>query len=170
MKMSKSVNGAGSPFRPGKLAILSVAAGALLALALPGWSQPVESGATIWQKAGCFNCHGNLAAGDGDAAYPPGPNLRRSRLDRDQLIETIACGRPSTAMPFHLRGAYTETACYGLPLGPPPDVPDGGQFSAEQIDMLADFLIENALGVTRITRENCAAFVGDANNPMCLQY
>ena len=154
----------------GKLAILSSAAGVILALALPAQAQQ-ENGATIWAQAGCFNCHGNLGAGDGDAAYPVGPNLRRSSLERDQLIETIACGRPSTAMPFHLKGAYTEVACYRLPLGEPPGVISGGEFSSEQVELLADFLLETVLGVPRITRENCAAFFGgNQNTPMCLQY
>jgi hypothetical protein len=170
-KMSNSMNAVRSRFGLGKLAILSSAAGVLLTLTATGQAQQPETGATIWSAAGCFNCHGNLAAGDGDAAYPVGPNLRRTSLDRDQLVETIACGRPSTAMPFHLKGAYTEVPCYGLPLGAPPGVTAGGEFSQEQIELLADFLMENVVGVTRITREACAAFFnGNQNAPLCLQY
>jgi hypothetical protein len=62
-------------------------------------------------------------------------------------------------------------ACFGLPLGEPPGVPAGPSFSAEQIELLADFLLEHVVGVSRITRENCAAFFGgNQNAPLCLQY
>jgi hypothetical protein len=132
---------------------------------------PQESGATIWQKGGCANCHGNLAAGDGDSAYPAGPNLRLTKLKRDGLIETISCGRPGTPMPFNLAGAYTQTPCYGIPLGPPTDVNRGAGFTAPQIAKLVDFLTTNVVGVTKITKENCAAFFdGDTNSPLCQQY
>jgi hypothetical protein len=33
-------------------------------------------------------------------------------LTREQIIETVNCGRPGTGMPFHLRGAYDATKCY----------------------------------------------------------
>ena len=130
-----------------------------------------ETGAMIWQKGGCTNCHGNLAAGDGDPSYPTGPNLRLTKLKRDQLVETISCGRPGTPMPFNLAGAYTQTACYGIPPGPPTGVNRGAGFTAPQIAKLVDFLTANVVGVTKITRENCAAFFdGDPNSPLCQQY
>jgi hypothetical protein len=132
---------------------------------------PEETGSTIWQKGGCFNCHGNLADGDGDPAYPVGPNLRATALGRDQLLETISCGLPSTPMPFNLAGAYTETPCYGLPLGEPPDVGRGAGLTAEQLLKLVDFLEEEVVGVRRITRENCGAFFGgNVDAPLCRQY
>ncbi len=144
--------------------------GTVVAFALP--SQAQEAGGAIWSREGCANCHGNLAAGDGDPAYPAGPNLRRTRLDRDQLIETIACGRPGTKMPANLKGAYSESACYGLPLGAQPaEVAGKGTMSAAQIATLADFLVKNVLGQTRITKQGCAAFNdGNVNAPECLQY
>jgi len=131
-----------------------------------------EDGGALWGKGGCANCHGNFAAGDGDAAYPQGPNLRQSKLTRDQLVETISCGRPGTAMPYNLAGAYTQTACYSLPLGPPPgEVTRGAGFSADQIQVLADFLAQNVLGKPNITRENCALFNnGNANAPACRNF
>jgi len=142
----------------------------LFILGVPAEAQQVP-GAGLWSTGGCFNCHGNLAAGDGDAAYPGGPNLRLSVLDRDQLFETIACGRPSTPMPFNLAGAYTETPCYGIPLGAPPDVPEGARFTKEEVDALTDFLFEHVLGERRITRENCALFFdGNDRAPLCRQY
>lgn len=130
-----------------------------------------ETGAMVWQKGGCFNCHGNLAAGDGDPSYPAGPNLRLTMLDHDGLIETISCGRPGTPMPYNLAGAYTETQCYGIPLGEPQDVNRGAGLKAEQIAKLVDFLEKDVVGVKKITRENCGAFFdGNADAPLCQQF
>jgi len=42
------------------------------------------------------------------------PNLHETRLDREQLIEVIACGRPGTEMPHFDKYAYEDTDCYGL--------------------------------------------------------
>lgn len=141
-----------------------------LACSSPSWAE--EDGAAIWASSGCANCHGNLAAGGGDAAYPAGPNLRRTRLDHAQLVETIACGRPSTAMPLHLKGAYTEVSCYGLDVGEIPEGTTGkGFLSAEEIGTLVDFLEANVVGKPKITRQNCALFNGgNENAPECLQY
>lgn len=148
---------------------IGVAAGAVLALSLPSQAQ---DGGALWGRAGCADCHGPLAAGGGDPAYPDGPNLRRTRLDRDELIETIGCGRPGTDMPYNLKGAYTEVACYELPLGEVLDDLTGqGFLTAEDLQTLVDFLLENAVGTTKITRENCAAFYGGNMEARgCLQY
>jgi len=139
--------------------------------ASPAQPAQQETGAMLWQKGACANCHGNLAAGDGDSAYPTGPNLRLTKLKRDQLVETISCGRPGTPMPYNLAGAYAQTSCYGIPLGPPAGVNRGAGFTAAQIEKVVDFLTANVVGVTKITRENCAAFFdGDTNSPLCQQY
>ena len=160
------------------LAGLFSAASALLATTVPGHAQngapgaeAAKTGPQLWSEAGCFGCHGDLAAGGGDAANPAGPSLRTSRLDRAGLIEVISCGRPGTAMPMHLIGAYTEVACHGQPVGPvPADVTGTGVFTADEVATLVDFLDEHAVGVRQITRENCIAFLGDPNSRVCLQY
>jgi hypothetical protein len=155
--------------RLGQLGIVAAAAGAVLAFAIPGQSQE-RTGGDLWSFGGCFNCHGNLAAGDGDPAYPAGPDLRRTRLTPEQLYEVVACGRPSTPMPYNLATAYTETACYGMPLGPP-TVMRGADFTPEETQRLVDFLVANVVGVTRVTREYCAAFFGgNLNAPACAGY
>lgn len=154
------------------LAASIAAAGFVLALATPSHAQ--DAGATVWARGGCAACHGNLAAGDGDPSYPRGPNLRRTQLDRDQLLETIACGRPNTQMPTNLKGAYKEVSCYGLPVGEVPGevVNLGkGSLTKEEIVALTDFLMANVVGKPRITRANCALFnEGNQNAPECLQY
>jgi hypothetical protein len=155
--------------KPFAWVVLAVAG--LLALGLPGQAQE-QTGGELWRFGGCFNCHGLMADGQGDAAYPVGPSLRRTALDRDQLIETIACGRPDTPMPMHLEGGYTEVACYEMPLGQVPNnVIVGSTLTAEQIETLVDFLVENVVGQARVTRENCATFYdGNLNAPACFQY
>jgi hypothetical protein len=165
---SDSIGDRARPLRP--FAWATGVAGVILALSLPSHAQEL-TGADLWNQGACFNCHGNLAEGDGDPAYPAGPNLRRTLLDRDQLIMIIACGRPFTAMPFNLEGAYTEVPCHGLPLGEVPGVPAGANFTAEQVETLVEFLVEHVVGVTRITRENCATFYGgNINAPGCREY
>lgn len=153
-------------------------ASALMCLAILGLPAKAQDAATeeftgsqLWPRGGCSNCHGNLADGAGDGAYPPGPNLRRSAPDRDQLIEVIGCGRPGTEMPYNLAGAYTEVSCYDIPLGEPPGVNRGARFTGEQIDTLVDFLLEHVVGQATITRENCGAFFGgNIDGPLCRKY
>ena len=137
-------------------------------------AQDKYAGATLWGRGGCAACHGNFAAGDGDPSYPAGPSLRRTRLERDAMIETIACGRPGTQMPTNLKGAYKEVACFGLPVGPVPGEVAGlgtGALSNDEIKTLVDFLFEYVVGKTRITRQGCAVFFeGDAGAPACQQF
>ncbi len=151
------------------LAGLTVAV-AVTAIAGPARAQ--DAGAAVWSRGACSNCHGNLAEGGGDPAYPQGPSLRRTSLDPDQIKETIACGRPETQMPYHLAGAYTTAACYGLPLGAvPAKTAKGSALTAAQIDDLVAFLVKNVVGMARITRGNCATFNdGNENAPECQQY
>lgn len=121
-----------------------LAAVALLALALPAAAQEarqVDAGKTVWANGGCGGCHGANGAGGTNPDQPTGPALRNTALDRAGLTEKIACGVAGTQMAAWLRGAYTETPCYGLPLGP---APAGtmvlGAFSAEEISALVDYI------------------------------
>lgn len=148
----------------------SALVGAALAFSSPGLAQ--ATGGDVWSLGGCLACHGNLAEGGNDPAMPLGPNLRRTRLTADQLKEVVSCGRPGSEMPYNLDGAYTVTACYGMPLGPPPaNVFPGAGLNVEDIDLLVNFLVSEVVGKTRITRENCALFFGgDANALSCRDY
>ncbi len=139
--------------------LFGLATAAMLALAGPSLAQ--EDGVAAWKRGGCADCHGKLAQGGGGGENPVGPNLRRTRLERDLLWETAACGRPGTEMPFNLDGAYRETACFGLPLSDPPaEVSGGARLTAEQLDALVDFLYAYVVGVTQITGEACSVFYG----------
>ena len=113
---------------------LGLLAAAVLALPAPAQAQ---DGAEVWGRAGCSTCHGILAEGGDDPAEPTGPSLRITRLDRDLIAEAIAGGRPGTAMPFNLNGAYTEIACYGIPLGEvPAETAGAGGLTAEDLEAL----------------------------------
>src|SRR5215472_12513403 len=102
-----------------RAAISSVIAFAALMAggAVTGKVQDVADGQRIWKgKAGCPQCHG--WSGDG---FPSGfhsegnaPSLRETQLTRDQIRETIQCGRPGTPMPHFDRFAYTDKRCYDM--------------------------------------------------------
>jgi cytochrome c553 len=76
-------------------------------------SDPTEGGKAVFKRANCVGCHkwhGNGGGGYGGDAL----SLRKTELTRDQIIETVACGRPSTGMPFFVRGAYESSKCFGM--------------------------------------------------------
>jgi mono/diheme cytochrome c family protein len=107
----------------------------------------VAAGEEAWDKAGCFQCHGTSGEGGTGGEFPAGPSLRKSRLDRATLAETISCGRPGTPMPGWLDGAYTDVPCYGLPRGPAPAGTDlTPVLSADEIQALIDYLLAKFVG------------------------
>lgn len=155
--------------RPMVAVVAGLITSAVLALVTPAQAQ--NAGAAAWTKGGCSACHGLVADGGGGGDMPAGPSLRRTRLDRDQLSEAIACGRPGTGMPYNMTGAYTQTACYGLTGAVPAGTMRGGNFTAAEIDALANFLAAEVVGKIRVTRAACAVlFEGDLNAIACAQY
>ena len=138
------------PPQPGRaVRLASVIVSALLGLSCPAFAQDaakvdaakLRAGRIVWQDGGCGGCHGATGTGGVNPDQPAGPALRGTKLDRAALIEATGCGKPGTEMGAWLRGAYTETACYGAPLGPPP--PETiiiGAFSAEEISAVVDFI------------------------------
>jgi mono/diheme cytochrome c family protein len=138
----------GKPGLAVTMAMLGLAAGlALTSVARAQGPARVAAGEDAWDKAGCFECHGTAGEGGTGGEFPAGPSLRRSRLDRTALMETIGCGRPGTPMPAWLDGAYTERACYGLPKGPAPSsVVLTPVLSADEIQALLDFLMAKIVG------------------------
>lgn len=100
------------------------------------------AGKRLYADAACGNCHGNRGQGGGGVDFPDGPSLRTSGLDKETMELIIACGIPGTRMPAWLRGAYTETECYGEPIGPhPAGTIVTGIFSEEDISTLVDYII-----------------------------
>jgi mono/diheme cytochrome c family protein len=104
----------------------------------------LATGKHIWNDAACANCHGQTAAGGHSADFPAGPNLRTSGVDPQTMLQMVECGIPDARMPAWLKGAYTETACYGHPLGP---APTGtivtGVYSADELKALVDYVQTN---------------------------
>src|SRR5712675_236689 len=97
--------------------ILGVAAAAILLLWLDSaFAQDTSFGQRLFQdKADCQFCHGINGDGRGDPRSPGrAANLHDTILNRAQLIEVIACGRPATEMPHFDKYAYEDSDCYGL--------------------------------------------------------
>jgi mono/diheme cytochrome c family protein len=126
--------------------ILAVTAGMLAnsAATLAQNEDKVKAGLDVWKNTGCAECHGSFANGDKQRdESPTGSNLRTARLDTAALKLVISCGRPGGAgMPAFDEGAYKVRACYGRPLGPPPDnlYPAGATLSPDQIDAVIAYL------------------------------
>jgi hypothetical protein len=102
-------------------------------------------------KADCQFCHGIDGDGRG-APQSPGraANLHTTILNRDQLIEVIACGRPGTEMPHFDKYAYEDTSCYGLSaaqLGNDiPHDPHSTSLTRREIEAVADYIVATFVG------------------------
>jgi mono/diheme cytochrome c family protein len=135
---------------PPKSAPFLLVAGACLTLSVSAFAQDskrIAAGEASWDKAGCLQCHGGSGEGGTGGEFPAGPSLRVTLLDRATLVETIRCGRPGTEMPAWLEGAFTEVSCYGIPKGPPPAGLELTRvLSADEIEALADYLMEKVVG------------------------
>jgi mono/diheme cytochrome c family protein len=129
--------------------VMAGIAAACLALCASASAQDAgaAAGENAWDKAGCLQCHGASGEGGDGGEFPAGPSLRKTRLDRAALAETISCGLPGTQMPAWLDGAYTERSCYGFPAGPPPaEVTATPVLSAGEIEALVDYLMAKIVG------------------------
>jgi mono/diheme cytochrome c family protein len=110
-----------------------------------------SASAFFQEKADCQFCHGVNGDGHGDPRSPgKASDLHKARLDREQLIEVIACGRPSSEMPHFDKYAYEDKGCYGLSaaeLGQniPPD-PHSTSLTKREIAALADFILATFVG------------------------
>jgi mono/diheme cytochrome c family protein len=120
-----------------------------------------ERGKTLWAgRAGCANCHG--WAGDGAAKEPflPGANLRKTSLDRLQIMQIVRCGRPGTGMPYFDKSAYADDGCYGSSaqalgsLAPQ----SGVWLRANEIDAIVEYVIAQVKGRGKITKAECEAY------------
>jgi mono/diheme cytochrome c family protein len=115
-------------------------------------AQDVSFGAGLFHdKADCQFCHGINGDGRGDARSPgAAANLHETRLDREQLIEVIACGRPGTEMPHFDKYAYEDTDCYGLKgknLGADaPHYPHSTPLTRREIEAIADYILTTFAG------------------------
>ena len=115
-------------------------------------AQDTSFGQRLFQdKADCQFCHGINGDGRGDPRSPgAAANLHTTRLNRDQLIEVIACGRPATEMPHFDKYAYDDTDCYGLKgknLGnDAPRDPHSTSLTKREIEAVADYILAKFVG------------------------
>jgi mono/diheme cytochrome c family protein len=104
----------------------------------------LAQGKHIWSDAACYNCHGATGGGGHSADFPPGPSLRTSGLDPQSMLQIVECGLPNTKMPAWLKGAYTEIACYGNPLGQGGnEVLLSGAYGEDDLKALVDYVQTN---------------------------
>jgi hypothetical protein len=131
---------------------LLIAAIALLVLLGTARAQDLSFGDRLFHEKGdCQFCHGVNGDGHGDPRSPgKAPNLRTTRLDREQLIEVITCGRPGSEMPHFDKYAFEDKSCFGLSatdLGKqvPPD-PHSTSLTKREIEAVADYILTTYKG------------------------
>jgi mono/diheme cytochrome c family protein len=128
-------------------------------------SDPTDAGKAVFSRANCMGCHkwhGNGGGGYGGDAL----SLRKTELTRDQIIETVGCGRPGTGMPFFVRGAYDEVKCYGMNRqdAGPRMPPEGGTFlRPKDIEAVADYVIARIKGTGEPTYAECVTFFSNSS-------
>jgi mono/diheme cytochrome c family protein len=133
--------------------VSSCAAVAILLLSLGGvHAQDTSFGQRLFQeKADCQFCHGVDGDGRGDPRSPgQAANLHKTILNREQLIEVIACGRPGTEMPHFDKFAYEDKSCYGRTAAEfgsdTPHDPHSTSLTKREIEAVADYIIAKFVG------------------------
>ena len=115
-------------------------------------AQDVSFGQRLFQdKADCQYCHGVDGDGRGDPRSPgQAANLHKTILNREQMIEVIACGRPGTEMPHFDKFAYEDKSCYGrtaAELGnDTPHYPHSTSLTKREIEAIADYIFAKFVG------------------------
>jgi hypothetical protein len=125
----------------------------VFALSSSTLAQDTSFGQRLYQdKADCKFCHGPEGDGRGDPRSPgAAANLRKTILDKAQLVEIIACGRPATEMPHFDKYAYDDdTPCFGMKekqvgADKPPD-PHSTPLTRREIEAVADYIIATFKG------------------------
>lgn len=135
--------------------------------------EQIKAGLAVWKdRGGCFNCHGDFGQGGEGGHFPAGPSLRKSPSDLETMRLVIACGLPTTRMPYNLAGAYVTEECYGMvgEEAPPSDVNPGASLTNEEIDNLVAYIGARVHGQRRITKAQCVEYYDDENAPECAAY
>jgi mono/diheme cytochrome c family protein len=121
---------------------------------------PTSAGKAVFSKANCMGCHkwhGNGGGGYGGDAL----SLRKTQLTREQIIETVSCGRPATGMPFFVRGAYDEVKCHGMTReeAGAQMPPEAATFlRPKDIEAVADYVLAHVKGAGEPTYAECVTF------------
>jgi mono/diheme cytochrome c family protein len=128
-------------------------------------ADPTAAGKAVFKRANCFGCHkwhGNGGGGYGGDAL----SLRKTELSREQIVETISCGRPGTGMPFFTRGAYDTVKCYGMnrqEVGSQIPQEAGTFLRPNDIEAVADYVITSIKGKGEPNYAECVSFFGDTS-------
>lgn len=131
---------------------LLITAFAILLPADAARAQDVSFGGRLFhEKADCQFCHGVNGDGRGDPRSPgKASDLHVTKLDREQLVEVIKCGRPGSEMPHFDKYAYEDKDCYGLSaadLGQQlPPTPHSTSLTKREIEVLADYILTTYKG------------------------
>ena len=142
------------------LAFVIVATAAMTASVAAQSAGPTDAGKAVFKRANCFGCHkwhGNGGGGYGGNAV----SLRKTELTREQIMETVQCGRPGTGMPFFTRGAYDEVKCHDMNRqdAGAQMPPEAGMFlRPKDIEAVADYVIAHIKGAGEPTHAECLTF------------
>jgi mono/diheme cytochrome c family protein len=154
---------------PMKLSIAGSAAALVVILfAGPSYAAEnnVETGQAIYKRANCVGCHkwhGDGGGGYGGAAL----SLRKTELEKSQIMETVKCGRPGTGMPYFSRDSYRSDSapqCYNLTSKDleTTHVAQAGVFlRSEEIDAVAAYVLASIKGKGEPGLPDCFAFFGE---------
>ncbi len=123
-------------------------------------------GKRVFQQANCIGCH-RWHGGGGGGYGGDALSLRATQLDRDQIIETVLCGRSGTGMPYFRRGSYDggEHQCYGLgrqELGKDVPVEAGTFLRPNEVAAVTDYVLAEIKGKGKPTYAECSTFFGDS--------
>jgi mono/diheme cytochrome c family protein len=126
----------------------------------------LESGQAIYKRANCVGCHkwhGDGGGGYGGAAL----SLRKTELEKPQIMETVKCGRPGTGMPYFSRDSFPSDGapqCYGL-TSKDLETMHVAQASVflrpEEIEAVTDYVISSIRGKGDPNLADCVAFFGE---------
>ncbi len=147
------------------LAIAAIALAVTTASVAAQSADPTEAGKAVFKRANCLGCHkwhGNGGGGYGGDAL----SLRKTALTREQIVETVECGRPGTGMPFFTRGAYDIVKCHGMNRQEA-----GGQIPPEanvflrraDVEAVADYVLAHIKGRGEPTYGECIDFFGSTS-------
>ena len=124
-----------------------------------------ESGKAVYERANCVGCHkwsGIGGGGYGGAAL----SLRATELSKQQIVETVTCGRPGTGMPHFTADPYAGKDCYGMSAADVKDMmPPAANvvLRLREIDRVADYVVAHIKGKGDPTLADCVAFFGDTS-------
>jgi mono/diheme cytochrome c family protein len=155
----KLKSGSRREHRPGGGAVIVMITAIALTCSTAAFAQnedKVKAGVTAWRNSGCSDCHGAFANGEKERdESPTGADLRRARLNAEELKLAIRCGRPGTGMPAFEEGAS------GCPGGGGDLYPAPSKLSREEIDNVVAYLQARIVGKGKITKQECLLYYTD---------